>query len=138
MKIRVNARHLALTNEFKNYVKRRLMFALGSRFGQVKRVNVMLSDINGPKGGEDKHCQMLVKIDGQDDVVIEDVHTTLYAAVDRAADRASQTVTKRLDKLRHKAKRMKTRIQDFKQDRRDRYLSEDFDDYTNEMIFHYE
>jgi len=130
MKIQVNARHLAMTKELKKYVKRRLKFALGSRFDQVQRVEVTLSDINGPKGGEDKRCQMLLKIKGQTDVVIEDIQSHVYAAVDRAANRASQTVTKRLDRLRHKAKRIKSAIQDYKQDRRDRYLEEDFDEYA--------
>jgi putative sigma-54 modulation protein len=130
MKIQVNARHLAMSKELKKYVKRRLKFALGSRFDQVQRVEVTLSDINGPKGGEDKRCQMLLKIKGQTDVVIEDIQSQVHTAIDRAANRASQTVTKRLDRLRHKAKRIKSAIQDFKQDKRDRYLEEDFDEYA--------
>lgn len=130
MKIQVNTRHFALTKELKKYVKRRLKFALGSRFEQVRRVEVTLSDINGPKGGEDKRCQVLLKMKGQSDVVIDDVQSHMYPAIDRAANRASQAVTKRVSRLRHKAKRIKTAIQDFRQDRRDRrdrYLEEEFE-----------
>ena len=130
MKIQINARHLALTQELKKYVKRRLKFALGSRFEQVKRVEVTLSDINGPKGGEDKRCQVLLKIQGQQDVVIDDVQSHLYAAIDRAANRASQTVSKRINRLRQKAKRFKKAIQEFKDDKREQYLQEDFEEYV--------
>ncbi|MFT6153226.1 MAG: ribosomal subunit interface protein [Bermanella sp.] len=132
MKVQVKARHFALTNELKQYVKRRLKFALGSRFDQVKRVEVMLSDINGPKGGEDKSCKILLKINGQTDVVVDDVQSHLYSAIDRAAGRASRTVSKRVTRLKHKAKRFKNAIKTIKAARatqRDRYLKEDFDEY---------
>lgn len=128
MKIQVNARRLTLTKALNRYVKRRLKFALGSQFEHVTRVDVTLSDINGPKGGEDKRCQMLLKIKGQGDVVIEDTHSHLYAAIDRAAGRASQAATKRIARLRHKAKRIKTAVQDYQQNKRDRYLAEDFEE----------
>ena len=127
MKIQVNTRHFALTNELKKYVKRRLKFALGSRFEQVKRVEVTLSDINGPKGGEDKRCQVLLKMKGQSDVVIDDVQSHMYPAIDRAANRASLAVSKRISRIRNKAKRIKHAIQEFRQDKRDRYLAEDFE-----------
>lgn len=134
MKIQVNARHLALSKELKRYVKHRLKFALGSRFDQVSRVKVTLSDINGPKGGEDKRCQMLLKIQGQGDVVIEDVQSQLYAAIDRAASRASQTVAKRVERLRNRAKRFRTTTRNLRRnlrrDKQDRYIEEGFEQYA--------
>lgn len=133
MKIQVNARRLRLTKALTQYVKRRLKFALGPQFDHVTRVDVTLSDINGPKGGEDKRCQVLLKIKGQSEVVIEDTHSHLYAAIDRAASRASQTATKRVERLRHKAKRIKTAVQDLQKSKRDRYLAEDFEEHGMSM-----
>ncbi len=130
MKVQVKARHFSLTKELKQYVKKRLKFALGTRYEQVKRVEVMLSDINGPKGGEDKRCQILLKIKGQTDVVVDDVQSHLYSAIDRAASRASRTVSKRVTRLRHKAKRFKDAVQTIRTSQRDRYLKEDYDEYT--------
>lgn len=128
MKIQINARRFTLTKALTRYIKRRLKFALGSQLEHVTRVDVTLSDINGPKGGEDKRCQMLLKIKGQGGVVIEDTQSHLYAAIDRAASRASQTTTKRIARLRHKAKRIKNAVQDYQQNKRDRYLAEDFEE----------
>lgn len=130
MKVQVKARHFALTKELKQYVKRRLQFALGSQSEQVKRVEVMLSDINGPKGGEDKSCKILLKIKGQEDVVVDDVQSHLYSAIDRAAGRASRTVSKRVTRLRDKAKRFKSRVNEIRVSHRDRYLKEDYDEYA--------
>jgi putative sigma-54 modulation protein len=110
MKIKVQTRHLALTSELKEYVKRRILFALDSRFDKIKRVIVTLSDINGPKGGEDMRCQVLVKLDGQKDIVIDDKQAHLRSAIDKAADKASRTVTKRIERLQHKATRINSAL----------------------------
>jgi len=130
MKVLVKARHFSLTKELRQYVKRRLQFALGSRFEQVQRVEVMLSDINGPKGGEDKSCKILLKINGQTDVVVDDVQSHLYSAIDRAAGRASQVVSKRVTRLKNKAKRFKHAVKEIRISHRDRYLKEDYDEYA--------
>ncbi|WP_191602990.1 HPF/RaiA family ribosome-associated protein [Marinomonas algicola] len=110
MKIKVQTRHLALTSELKEYVKRRILFALDSRFDKIKRVIVTLSDINGPKGGEDMRCQVLVKLDGQKDIVIDHKQAHLRSAIDKAADKASRTVTKRIERLQHKATRINSAL----------------------------
>ncbi len=113
MKVLVKARHFSLTKELRLYVKRRLKFALGSRFEQVQRVEVMLSDINGPKGGEDKSCKILLKINGQTDVVVDDVQSHLYSAIDRAAGRASQVVSKRVTRLKIRLNALNMQLKKF-------------------------
>jgi ribosome-associated translation inhibitor RaiA len=61
---------------------------------------VQLSDINGPRGGIDKRCQIEVQLKGTPNVVIEDVEADLYAAIDRAAERVGRTVARRLSRQR--------------------------------------
>ncbi|SBS31994.1 Sigma 54 modulation protein / S30EA ribosomal protein [Marinomonas spartinae] len=107
MKIKVQARRLSLTKSLKAYVKRRLNFALNSRYDNIQRVTVMLTDVNGPKGGEDKHCQVLVKINGQKEVVINERQADMYYAIDSAATRTGRTVSRRIERLQAKATRMK-------------------------------
>lgn len=107
MKVLVNARHIERNKEMIEYVKRRLQFALGEKFERVKRVNVTLSDINGPKGGDDKRCLMVLRLKGQADVVIDTLHTELHAAIDRAAERAARSVSKRINRLRQRSIRHK-------------------------------
>lgn len=134
MKIKVQARHLALTSELKAYVKRRIRFALESRFDSIKRVVVTLSDINGPRGGEDMRCQVLVKLDGQNDVVIDNKEAYLRAAIDKAADKASRTVSKRIERLQHKATRIRSALRRVKSSQRtpnDRY-----EEYENEYGYY--
>lgn len=134
MEITVKARHLALSKELKEYVKRRVRFALDSRRDSINRIVVTLSDINGPKGGEDKRCQVLVKLSGRGDVVIDDKQDQLYAAIDKAASKASRTVTKRIERLQHKATRIKSALRKIRPQNRNQ--PDIYEEYENEYGYY--
>ena len=105
MKIGIQCRGFSLTSALAGRVRKRLDFLLGRRFNRLRRVDVTLSDLNGPRGGVDKRCLVKVSIDGLRPVVIEDIQSDLYMAIDRAAGRASGTVLRRmaLDNSRRRA-----------------------------------
>jgi putative sigma-54 modulation protein len=98
MQIDIQSRNFDLTNALRSYAERRLRFALTCAGTRIQRIIVRLSDINGPRGGEDKRCQLQVVLAGLPDVVVEDTEASLYFAIDRAADRAGRTVMRRLDR----------------------------------------
>jgi len=100
MQIDIQARNFPLTEALRVHLERRLGFALGAREDQIQRIIVRLSDINGPRGGVDKHCHIQVVLAHMPDVVIEDTEASLYTAIDRAADRAGRTVGRRLARQR--------------------------------------
>jgi putative sigma-54 modulation protein len=96
MKIGIQCRGFSLTSAIAGHVHKRLDFLLGRGIRRLRRVDVTLSDLNGPRGGVDKRCLIKVSIDGLRPVVIEDVQSDLYMAIDRAAGRASRTVLRRV------------------------------------------
>lgn len=100
MKIFVQARGFNLTDDLRQHVERRLRFALDWAHYHVTKVSVRLSDLNGPRGGEDKRCQIQVSAAGAAEVVIEDTEVDLYIAIDRAADRAGRTLARQLGRQR--------------------------------------
>lgn len=126
MKIQINKRHLKPSHDFDQYVKRRLGFALGDKFDIIKRIKVVLSDINGPKGGNDKRCLIVLRLKKQPDIVIDSLDTRLQSAIDSASERAARAVVKRLSRLRHRTLRFKEAVSNFRNSRRDQYLQEDF------------
>lgn len=95
MQIDVQARGFSLTEALKAYVRQRVGNAFASLEG-VQRIAVRLADINGPKGGIDKRCQLQVVLAGRPDVVIKDTESDMYAAIDRSAGRAGASVRRRL------------------------------------------
>ena len=100
MQIEIQARDFQLTHALREHIQRRLSFALSTRQQHIQRIQVRLSDINGPRGGNDKCCQIQMVIPQQSDVVIEDTETDMYVAIDRAASRASRTLDRRLTRQR--------------------------------------
>jgi len=100
MQINIQARNFSLTDALCSHIERSLGFALGARNDHIQRVLVQLSDINGPRGGTDKCCHIHVILSHLSDVVIEDTETDLYAAINRAANRAGHTVRRRLTRQR--------------------------------------
>ena len=100
MRIDIQTSGFILTDGLRGHAERRLQFALSWANHDVRKVAVRLSDINGPRGGNDKRCQIQIRLAGGQDVVIEDTEADLYVAIDRAADRADRAVARRLERLR--------------------------------------
>lgn len=96
MRIAIQSRDFSLTEALEHHVHKRLDFTLARGARKVRRVDVRLSDLNGPRGGVDKRCQIEVRLEGLPVVVVEDIQSDLYTAIDRAASRAGRTVMRRL------------------------------------------
>jgi ribosome-associated translation inhibitor RaiA len=78
-----NLRHLAVT---------RLQFVLRRIQWLVPRATVRLSDVNGPRGGVDKRCQVELDTDGNGKVVITAVSRDWRSAIDSALSRAARAL----------------------------------------------
>lgn len=100
MHMNIQANGFVLTAALKVYTEKRLLTALGWAGNHLRELHVSLSDINGPRGGRDKRCRILVQISGGKGVVIEDTETDLYHAIDRAAERVDRAVVRRIEQLR--------------------------------------
>ena len=99
MKVEIHSRDFSLTRAMRAHIERRLGFALKAGYEHVKRVLVRLSDVNGPRGGNDKRCQLEVLLPGQT-VVVKDTRADLYVAIDRAASRARHGVKRWMGRRR--------------------------------------
>ena len=96
MQIVIQARGFDLTPGLREHIERRLRFALDRTSYHVRRVSVGLSDLNGPRGGEDKCCRVQVAMAGAADVVVQDIESDLYVAIDRAVDRMGRALDRHL------------------------------------------
>ena len=97
MKIHIRGRNVELTEVLRTRVERRLGFALG-RFGErIGRVLLRFSDTNSDD--VDKRCQIVVGLRPRS-VRVEHTDADLFVALDRAADRASRSVARALERER--------------------------------------
>ena len=112
MHISIHTRNFDLTDALGSYTERRLRFALTSADNHIQRIVVRLSDINGPKGGDDKRCHVQIMLAGLPDVVVEDIQADLYFAIDRALDRAARTVMRKINRRQKLNKQIRTPVWD--------------------------
>ncbi len=101
MQLNIQAIGFVLTDALRKYTEKRLKFAVARDDNVVMRARIRLADINGPRGGVDKRCQVELTMAGQCNIVIEDTQADLYFAIDRACERAMRTLNRRLERLRY-------------------------------------
>ena len=104
----IQARGFTLTEALRQHCERRLRFALGPASNRLRHLSVRLSDVNGPRGGVDKRCVIRATAAGMPPVVIAHYETDIYAAIDRAAERLSRSLTRRLQRSLHERRTQAT------------------------------
>ncbi len=96
MQIQIHTHQFDLTDAVKEYIEQRAAFALGWNPDGLLKINLRFADGNGSRGGLDKSCQVILRFKGKKDLVVEDIQTDLYLAIDRALERASRSVARQL------------------------------------------
>ena len=85
----------------------RVRFALRRLTAMVPRAKVQFSDVNGPRGGIDKRCQVELSTDAAGTVVIASLARDWRTALDRSLGRATRVLTRSLQR-NHKPTRDRT------------------------------
>lgn len=100
MKPRVNFRKLSADSRTLDYIHRRFSFAFGRMQHAMQEASITLSDINGPKGGRDKQCRIMVRSNTLPHIVILEKQSELKTAIDRAIARASRNLARQIKRNR--------------------------------------
>ena len=78
----------------------RVRFALRRLTTFVPQAKVQFSDVNGPRGGVDKRCQVELKTDNAGTVVIASQAHDWRTALDRSLGRATRLLTRNLKRAK--------------------------------------
>jgi hypothetical protein len=82
--------------DLRGRVERRLGFALDRLGCRVTRVQGVLADLNGPRGGIDKRCLLVSDLLRAGQLIVEQRADTWAGAVDGAAGRLAEAIRRRL------------------------------------------
>lgn len=100
MKVRVQSRGFKLSKALYSRVNSKLRFIL-SRYGShIRQAEVMLVDVNGPKGGEDMRCLVNIRVNNSKSIVVHQTASDLYDAINACAHRVKQTMERHFDRAR--------------------------------------
>jgi putative sigma-54 modulation protein len=92
--------HLSVSNALRRHAERRLAFGLRRFDRWIGGVKVRISDVNGPRGGMDKSCQIMAEMLPTGLVRVEATDSDAYVVIDRAADRLEQAVRRHVWRIR--------------------------------------
>jgi putative sigma-54 modulation protein len=100
---------MTLSDPLKAYVEAKIVHAATKwRDDPAVILEVELSDLFGPRGGNDKQCDVIMTLPPGHILRIEEISDDLYAAIDAAADRLGQALDrykgKKLTGSRHPKK----------------------------------
>jgi len=98
MEFEVRGRNLTLSDPLEELVERRFDFALGRFAGEIRRVDVKLNDLQGPRRGAEKQCRVEVTLRHGGSVRAEGSEEQLRDAIDMAAHRVRRQLGRRLDR----------------------------------------
>lgn len=86
----------AVDSQTRDLSVERVHFALRRLAALVPLAKVQFSDVNGPRGGVDKRCQVELKSEGAGTVVVASLAGDWRTALDRSLARARRVLTRSL------------------------------------------
>jgi putative sigma-54 modulation protein len=92
MRVDVRNRGFKADDGLRNYVGLRLMSVLDHLVRQVNDVVVSLADVPARDGEVGKRCRMLARLAPSGAARVEETDSTLYGAIDRAAEELARAV----------------------------------------------
>jgi ribosome-associated translation inhibitor RaiA len=79
---------------WRQQVEQRVRLVLQRLQGQVQQARISLRDINGPKGGVDKQCQIMLTTAGHGQLVIVAKAEDAQGALNQALQRATHSLAR--------------------------------------------
>jgi ribosome-associated translation inhibitor RaiA len=93
----IHSKGFPLTSETREYLTRRITFALYRFEDQITLTEIYFKDLNGTaKGGEDKNVLIKVRLSGRPAVVAEAVSHDVHIAIGIATKRCKRAVKRSL------------------------------------------
>ena len=96
MEIRIESPKYPLKASLKRYLRRRLREEFAFCADRIHGVGAYFSDASAGAGRVDKHCQLVVRVDGNAQVIVRSAETDLFVVIRQAVDRLHKALTRRI------------------------------------------
>jgi len=92
MILTIHARDFLLSAALKAHIHEKMQL-IKQRYGhRISVADVRLFDVNGPKGGDDMRCRIVLKPRGINEIVVQDTSANMYEAINRCTYRIKRLV----------------------------------------------
>ena len=100
MQLDIQSKNIELTQAIREHIQERITAALDQHAERVGLVAVTLADVNGPRGGIDQQCDVVVSLHGGRTLRHSRTGEDLYANVSLVADKVKRRVGREIAKVR--------------------------------------
>jgi len=110
MKLELRTRHLVPHPRFRELCERHLLSSLGRFEDQVRRVQLWMEDVNGPRGGRDLRCVLRLCLRHGGVLAVECTDERPELAVGEAFDRGRSALVRTIQRRRWAPMRRRLRL----------------------------
>jgi ribosomal subunit interface protein len=96
MLVHIQSGHLSLTEPLSKYINSKVQVMISRYETKIISINVDLPDVISPKGGDDKCCKIIVKINSNSSIVVQETAEDLYDAINICTRLARRQVKRQL------------------------------------------
>lgn len=100
MKLEIRGQQVEITDSIREYIERRLAFALDRFAEQIRIVKLRVRDVNGSRGGVDKHCQLAVSLMYSAPITVESRDSSVHGAIDRISGKIRSLLARQFGRNR--------------------------------------
>lgn len=108
MTINIRSNGIEVTDALREHVERTLASSLDRFVRRIESVSLFLTDLNGPRGGPTKLCQMTAQFKRGRVVSILHRDSEIEPAIKRAADRLKFVVSRTFDRAKRPIRVLRT------------------------------
>jgi putative sigma-54 modulation protein len=110
MDVTLDTRNVTVPATFRNRLTHRVS-GFFSRFDHsVRKLHVTLKDVNGPRGGIDKVCQLNIELTDGKQIIVQECSNRLVKSIGLSIRRARNLVARQLKKKRPRRISMKRMV----------------------------
>lgn len=100
MQMQIRTLNLDASATVEQHARERLAAALDHFVGRTSGVDIRLEDLHGQRHGQEMRCTVRVHVNGAGVVMVEQIDSDLYRAIDQAAHRVKRVVHQRVGRAR--------------------------------------
>lgn len=100
MKLEIRERDVEITDSIREYIERRLAFALDRFAEKIKIVRLKVQDVNSSRGGVDKYCRLAISFMYSSPITLDSCDTSIQGAIDRVSSKVRSLLARHFERRR--------------------------------------
>lgn len=99
MIVKIYAQGMILSDELREHTTSKVRLAIGLYVDRIRRADVFVTDVNGPKGGQDTVCKIKLTVMGQSSIIVQETAENIQDAVNVCSHRIKRIAGRQFNRF---------------------------------------